>query len=630
MIEDKDENEKIIQQNLTISRKLNTHNICEINGKYINKIDKISNYILTTILSNNFIKGSDMKAVLCVFDTLFLSTSIKKDGLWVLNEKVKNTITNVKKISRGRYGTIYNVTFFSNIQLVIKFPLIEEEDNNDYYKEQTRNSLIREYYIGVKAMNNLRYIVPNFVYTLGGFVCDDTEKSDELCQNSFLKSSPSILYENIPGKTVTDLINSLNFDQWLVIFFQLLLALEVAQRQVQFTHFDLHDSNVMLRKKSKFTYSVPLDMSTYTVTNPEFIPIIIDFGFSSCRIDNETIGTYRADDVGILNYMVPGYDMYKFMSYCCEFSENIDLKKKIALLFRFYQTDNPYPINIVTRVNPKTNERKEYVEKLLSIVDTFQKIPVTKVGTYTPLMFMEWLLKEYPDELKPYINVSDRTFYLPIEYSIMIKKYNDIFNYPQKGIEQSVSLIRSCIIEKPSYVVTKYMSTMLEKYNKNLGSLEVKLIIKEIEMYLLKNEKKLIDLDMSMLYKVFTIKTPLQDELDECAQVLLNLKIYLPVQIRRFVTGEHPSSYKFDYDTIQKTTDKLSSLLTYDDEIQSYMQMYFSILELKLDDKFNDWIDMFKKSDIYHFYTHNHLRNIRLQRWAKTLLSSSQNDKKLL
>ena len=59
--------------------------------------------------------------------------------------------------------------------------------------------------------------------------------------------------------------NEINFNQWLLIFIQTLLGLEVAQREVRFTHFDLHPGNLMIRKKDNFNYTIPLDINTYYI-----------------------------------------------------------------------------------------------------------------------------------------------------------------------------------------------------------------------------------------------------------------------------------------------------------------------------------------------------------------------------
>lgn len=630
-----DEDKKIERQALFISSKLNIHEPCELKTKYIDSLDKVSIDTLKDILSHNFSKGADMKAVLCLFDTLFLSLLNKKevkkqDGIYILTEELKKYITKIEVLTSGSDGTVYNATFFSNVDLVIKLGNNEEdEDQDEEEKEakikQEREMIIREYYIGIKAINKLRYIVPNFVYTLGCFMCD------KLCDSSSEKSMPFIVYEKIPGKTVYDLIVKdeevpFTFDKWLVIFFQLLLALEVAQREVDFAHFDLHHKNVIIREQKDFNYSVLLDMSTYTINDPTFIPVIIDFGRSNCTVDGQTIGTYGREELGVLNHMVQGQDMYMFMSQCCNEVKDINLKLQIVSLFsEFYGKDDPYPIKIVEN---KSGQKAIWGGKLKSVSSNFEMVPFTPVGNYTPLMFMQWLLEneKYSPLLKQYVTVTERKMSQSLQYSIMVKKYNEIFNYVKKGIDKATKLLLSLAKSNSSYVVTKYSCLLLERYNIDLQSDSLLKKIEQVNRFLAENKEEMINFDKDMLKKVFAIEIPSQEELDTCVNNILQLKIYYPQYLRNKTVGK---LYKFDLEPIKDATEKLNNVLRYEDELKIYMQFYFTILELKLDDEFKQWIEEFRQSVIYHFYRQNYLQSERARRWSTTLLMSSKNNEKV-
>jgi len=633
-----DEAIKIEKQASFISSKLNINEPCELKTKYIDSLDKVSIDTLKHILSHNFTKGADMKAVLCLFDTLFLSLLNKKevkkqDGIYILaEEELKKYITKIQVLTRGADATVYNATFFSNVDLVIKLGNNEDEEQDEEQKKakikQEMEMTIREYYIGIKAINKLRYIVPNFVYTLGCFMYD------KLGDSSSDKSMPFIVYEKIPGNTVYDLIvkDLLTFDKWLIIFFQLLLALEVAQREVDFTHFDLHDKNVIIREQKDFNYSVLLDMSTYTINDPTFIPVIIDFGRSNCTIDGQTIGTYGREGLGVLNHMVQGQDMYMFMSHCCnqvnELKELKDINLKIASLFsEFYGKDkDPYPIRI--EENPKKPGQKIFWGgKLKSVSSNFEMVPFTPVGHYTPLMFIQWLLEneKYSPLLKQYVTVTEREMSQSLQYSIMVKKYNEIFNYVKKGIDKATRLLLTLTKRNSSYVITKYSCLLLERYNKDLKSDSLFQKIEDVNKFLDENKEEMINFDKDMLQKVFAIKIPSQEDLDTCVNNILQLKIYYPPYLRNKTVGK---SYTFDLEPIKDATEKLNSVLRYEDELKIYMQFYFTILELNLDDEFKRWIEEFRQSAIYHFYRQNYLQSERARRWSTTLLMSSKNNEK--
>ena len=366
-------------------------------------------------------------------------------------------------------------------------------------------------------------------------------------------------------------------------------------------------------------------MSTYTINNPVFIPVIIDFGRSTCTVDSQIIGTYGREPLGVLNHMVQGQDMYMFMSYCCDKTKDIILKEKIALLFlEFYgKEEDPYPILI--RTNPKNPaDKKIGTGKLKSVTSNFEMVPCTPAGHYTPLMFMQWLLKKYPEELKPYVSVTDRKISQSLQYSIMVKKYNEIFNYVEKGIDKAtILLLNSSKLKKSSYVITKYICILLERYNRDLQSDPLLQKIKKVNKFLTENKQKMIIFDKDTLKKVFEIKIPTQQELDTCIHNILQLKIYLPIDVRIKTVGKR---YTFDLDSIEDAIEKLNSVLLYEDKLKIYMQFYFTILELNLDYEFNEWIEQFKNSDIYHFYTENYLQSERARRWSTTLLFSSKNN----
>ena len=58
--------------------KLNKYDGCEIRNKHIDNLNKVSTKTLSRILNQKFSNGSDMKAIFCLFDTLFLSESKSK------------------------------------------------------------------------------------------------------------------------------------------------------------------------------------------------------------------------------------------------------------------------------------------------------------------------------------------------------------------------------------------------------------------------------------------------------------------------------------------------------------------------------------------------------------------------
>jgi hypothetical protein len=539
------------------------------------------------ILQQKFINGTDMKAVLCLFETLFLATSQdKKKGIYALGTNIRQYISNFKYFNtQSREGHIYMVDFFSpKINVVIKVAK----------RKIDSLSMLREYFIGIKSINNLRYLIPTFSYTLGAFLCPPTgtvkDQTSILC-NPGSDITPFVLYEKINGRSIREHIEKLkmSFDQWLIIFFQILLSLEVAQREVRFTHFDLHPGNVMIRKNDSYSYNVSLDMTTYSIVSPQFIPVIIDFGMSSSYIDGRYIGCFDFFEHGMINFMVPGYDMYKFMVFTSQYVDvDAYFEKQLISLFRFYGTDDPY--NIITKPLGIGTATDEYCKNLTT----------SKAASYTPIMLANWLWKEYNSVLAPYIIIKERIEYLPIQYSSTIKQYDDIFNNKTEGIDKAVEIAEKCLSSNKSYVMTKYNIMILEKYNKDLKSPKLDSKILVLNKILSKFESILISNDMAKLEKVFSIKLPSQNDLN-------GITTLLTIKIDYF----EPKSIK--------NTKEIDNIIIYRNHITPYLQFYFTILELGLSDTFTIWIKKFKQSDIYLFHIKNVIQIERAIRWSYSL-----------
>ena len=608
-----------------ILEELNSCKVCEIQDKYIDNIKEVSTIVIRNILNQKFFNGSNMKALLCLFHTLILSTAKTKEekGLYNLSKDIQKWIIKTQKLGVNSVEGIVYITdiFVKDIQVIIKTPQEikrDPKDTDEYFEYRKRRegqdafeSIIREYFIGIKSMNKLRYLTPSFVYTFGAFLCPIiTPEATKICTSNFSnvgKNNAFVLYERIPGESLEKLIktNEINFNQWLLIFIQTLLGLEVAQREVRFTHFDLHTDNLMVRKKDNFNYTIPLDINTYNIKDPELIPVIIDLGTSSSYIENRYIGCFDFAKYGMLNFMVPGYDMYKLMLYSLLASykyKNKELVDGITSLFRFYDlafhrpleygSDDPYGILHIGLVGVQVAESNYCALASYS-----------RAATYTPLMMVEWIMNEYKDILSPNIIVTDRKEYLPIIYSSTIKEYDDIFKHNKEGQIKAINIINSCIKTRPSYVMTKYNIQILEKYNISLLSTEISDHIKRLNNYL-KINTKLVDVDKAMLQKVFNIPIPTQDALTDIRDTILSIPIR-----------------EYDPDIKRKATEALN-ILVYQEMLNPYLQFYFTIYETKTEDIFVEWIQDFLSSEIYKFYTNNASQNERVIRWGQTLLAS--------
>ena len=331
---------KLEKQIEYISEELRNFTFCKISKDSHKSIDKVSTPIVKNILNNNYYIGSDMDAVVCLFNNLFLSSAKFKDnGLFHLSVHISKYVKKLTLIeTEGKSGFVYFSDILSDIQVIIKMPRYVE----DY------DDMITEYFIGATEINKLRYILPTFVYTLGAFICPMSEKicvPDPKLNSIENPLLPFVIFEKIPGDNMEKMLvnNKISFEEYLGIFIQVLLSLEVAQREIGFCHFDFHCANLMCRIiNEKYQYSVPIDNYLYKVTSQKFLPVIIDFGLSTVRHKNTVIGSYSFPQHGMKHYMLQGADMFKFLIYSCHNSTG-NLQKQIINLMSFVFTRGSSP-----------------------------------------------------------------------------------------------------------------------------------------------------------------------------------------------------------------------------------------------------------------------------------------------
>ena len=112
-------------------------------------------------------------------------------------------------------------------------------------------------------------------------------------------------------------------------------------------------------------------------------------------------------------------------------------------------------------------------------------------------------------------------------------------------------------------------------------------------------------MDLIMLDEGLEIKLPSQEDLGVARKELLNI----PIRYRNASVKEQ----RFDH---------LEELLEYQEMFQPFLDMYFTILELDLEDAYGKWLERLCKSKVYKFHIANKIENDRAWRWGETLLAS--------
>ena len=206
-------------------------------------------------------------------------------------------------------------------------------------------TLSHEAVVGLFSINRLREYVPNFAYTLGAFGCtapivnNRTAKVEGWCSSDQAKDSP-VLYialENIKSISFTEFLKTGSADDFVKYLVQILYALNVAYTRINFTHYDLHPGNILLRKLPRVTQ---IRYGSNAYINTEYIPTIIDFGFSHVVENGMDLGHFGQEIYGVnYNAAYPMFDVYKLLLMCGEqarLAGNTAILNVVANLYTFF------------------------------------------------------------------------------------------------------------------------------------------------------------------------------------------------------------------------------------------------------------------------------------------------------
>lgn len=135
--------------------------------------------------------------------------------------------------------------------------------------------------------------------------------------------TPVIISEFVtPSETLYSSINGMSKQVFIRTFYQLLLGLGLAHKKYKFTHYDLHPSNVRLKKLPAQLFLLvkhPYDEEDILILTDNH-PVIIDYGYSYVEIEEaekKTYGRAGIEGAGVLsNKSFPAFDTYKILMGC--------------------------------------------------------------------------------------------------------------------------------------------------------------------------------------------------------------------------------------------------------------------------------------------------------------------------
>lgn len=284
---------------------------------------------------NNFYSANSMAAALCAMNSILY---IKPYQLGKLNitDRIRLWLHRLSEISSGTQGQTAEVYFRRLADaFVLKAPITGEP-----------NLLSHEIFVGIYATNRLRAYCPTFAYIFGGFKCSpplfDKGEAVTWCTSTDRNGVTYAVYENIaPGETLRSYLATCSVNEFITVIQQILYALMIGQYHYDFTHYDLHDLNIIIRKpygNNKFEIKFVLPTGIRYVRS-NVVPVIIDYGFTHVTVDGQHFG-----HAGLQNYFIyddrssPLYDAYKLLMRSAKASEdkNIPVFEACRRLLPFF------------------------------------------------------------------------------------------------------------------------------------------------------------------------------------------------------------------------------------------------------------------------------------------------------
>lgn len=299
-------------------------------------LNDIDEAILKRKIDSSFYNADTMNATSCVIDATFY---VPANTLGTLI-RLKRWIKDLKKVGgsstqgvalRGDLGTAEGV-------FIVKAP--KGDHHND--------DIIHEAFVSLYGTNRLRRTIPNFVYCYGTFSCASPILASDDHVASWCIGNSQVTYmitENVyPSVSYCDYIKTASREEFLCSYLQVLYALNEAYKMIDFTHYDLHSENILMREYTEEEYfQIPYNTERgkeYLVTNR--VATIIDYGFTHIKYKNEHYGVNRWAYSIYANKSHIMHDAYKLLLMLARDLRDAEssLLDDVAFIFSFFSNDD--------------------------------------------------------------------------------------------------------------------------------------------------------------------------------------------------------------------------------------------------------------------------------------------------
>ncbi len=379
---------------------------CKLNTSILSNIDRD---ILADKLQNDFYDPNFMEQMRCVINLILDANG--EGGKLSERERIHAFFRDPKKFgadSVNGYAIRSQIsdrhTKYTSDLIVMKCP-----------QNPTKSSeLVHEVSIGL-TLNKLRKFIPNFSYVYDIFSCsspvvDPNNKKIILWCTNDENAVAYAVYENISNslpfkdwavkpktntlnkdlitftnflpelktqrnrkleskeiKNISSEVNRLKVNESILYYLQIILALNLANEKCDFTHYDLHDDNVLIRhyRDTPFYIEYPFEEEKIYLLSPGGVATIIDYGMSHVQTSNNKDKTKH--NVGIL-------DKTGYFSVVDVYSDRSNVigdayKLLCFLMYRSLQDNNTLFFNIGRKILSFFYQKRDEPYKELSMDD---------------------------------------------------------------------------------------------------------------------------------------------------------------------------------------------------------------------------------------------------------------------
>lgn len=375
--------------------------------------DAVSDQAVDETLKQNFYDAKKMRHLYCTLDSVLRSpqpidgrvrTFI--NGMRTLQKKtvgtepvkqertresVKTSFSNLNVIGEPSVDGIASVADFRTVEdaFVLKVPRSSRDPE----------LLTHETVVGT-ALNVLRSKIPNFAYVFGGFQCSPPvfkkgQKEPVSWCDSMENAVRYVLYENIsPSVSFADFCKDCTLKDYLNVYVQLLLGLQLASDELSFTHYDLHHHNALIRTPEK-TLLIPYPTPKGTkIVKADHLAAVIDFGRANLKVDGQWVADFvqvrTGSDPESTN---PYHDAYKILMFTLRdlLRSNPSVYVYAKRIFRFFNATEDCAVALANQADDlyviPSNARELEGRTLYELVD------------YIVAQFPNFKLLHDPDDL---------------------------------------------------------------------------------------------------------------------------------------------------------------------------------------------------------------------------------------